>query len=239
MARRRGLWVLAVAAALAMGAGCSSASKGQQCAENVGASAQALGDYDGRCTGTARSCYSMGAGQCHLQPGCSVDIGRYDTPSDDRCRGYPHSCSSRMSKGSCEDVRGCTWTPKSGGTTSSGSSGDATGDPGAPASGAAGTSPCASDADAGGPTSPGAPTDPAPSPTTDPAPSGSSGSPSGSSGSSGTSGSSSSGGSSSGDPGVPGGGSSSGAAPDAGPGPGQGGGDVPPPPAPPAPEPGG
>jgi hypothetical protein len=224
--------VLAIAAALAMGAGCSSASKGQQCAESVAASAQALGDYDGRCTGTARSCYSMGAGQCHLQPGCSVDIGRYDTPSDDRCRGYPHSCSSRMSKGSCEDVRGCTWTPKSGGASSTGSSGDAAGDPGAPANGAAGTSPCASDADAGGPSSPGAPTDPAPSPTTDPAPSGSSGA-SSSSGGSGSSSSGGSSGSSSGDPSVPGGGSSSGAAPDAGPG--QGGGDVPPP----APRPGG
>jgi hypothetical protein len=104
-----------------MAVACTSASV---CSEDgslrLGNAVQAL-EPEGSCIGTAESCGSFSGLGC-TQEGCSVDIGRYDDPSDDRCRGYPVSCSSRSSKSRCLSVKGCTWKVPNATSSGTGSS---------------------------------------------------------------------------------------------------------------------
>lgn len=122
---------------------CSSASVCTEEGSSALASAAQALEPEGSCIGSAESCGSFSGLGC-TQEGCSVDIGRYDDPSDDRCRGYPVSCTSRTSKSRCLDVKGCSWKVSGGASSGSGQSGSSSGS--APGSNAQASSPCGSSA---------------------------------------------------------------------------------------------
>lgn len=65
----------------------------------------------GSCTGSARSCSSVGASSCTDQRGCQYTIGsNVSSTSDDGCEGDPRPCSDFTNDAErCNEQRGCTW----------------------------------------------------------------------------------------------------------------------------------